>query len=195
MIFLQFFGKKTCSFKKNKLFWSFSKKAFLIFFKKSFFDLFQKKAFWSFSKKKLFDLFQKKSFLIFFKKKIFLISFKNVFDFFDHLITQKNFYREFFLIFFVELFWNFFFELFFDLLGKIFCLEPVKMGIEIVAILIGLVGGATSPTQLDEIIYEYLPYSDDAMSFCSRRLNQTDQVGCQSDRSPGKKNIFFWAKI
>jgi len=70
------------------------------------------------------------------------------------------------------------------------------MGIEIVAILIGLVSGATSPTQLDEIIYEYLPYSDDAMSFCSRRLNQTDQVGCQSDRSPGKKkNIFLDQKF
>ena len=45
-------------------------------------------------------------------------------------------------------------------------------------------------TQLDTIIYQSLPGSDSQnsqLSFCSRRLNQTDQVGCQSERNRGNR--------
>ena len=50
-------------------------------------------------------------------------------------------------------------------------------------------------TQLDTIIYQYLPGSDSQntnLSFCSRRLNQTDQVGCQSERNRGNRGTLIY---
>ena len=54
---------------------------------------------------------------------------------------------------------------------------------------------ASKSTQLDTIIYQYLPGSDSQnsnLSFCSRRLNQTDQVGCQSERNRGNRGTLIY---
>lgn len=48
------------------------------------------------------------------------------------------------------------------------------------------------PTMLEDIIYQYLPSSEATMSFCSRRLNETSQVGCQSSREPGNRGTLIF---
>ena len=47
-------------------------------------------------------------------------------------------------------------------------------------------------TQLETIIYRYLPGDGGSMSFCSRKLNTTGQVGCQSAREPGNRGTLIF---